>query len=400
MTLDMSHEQLLSAVERLESALLETPGEADGQLPPKVIEQLEELGLVGIFAPQVLGGAELDMRPGLDLLSRVSYINGSLGWILMTQCMFVALTGAFLADGAVSKIFADGIPAISGGGGPLGKAIPTDGGYRLSGSWAYGSGMEHARWVIAGGMVYPDGLDSPPRKDPVGDVDARFFVVPRQAVMLHGDWDVLGLRATRSFDYRIDDQPLSDDFSFAIEPPTPKRGGAVFRLGLYGFSALGHTAWALGVGKCALDELAVLVRTGRGGFALLAKSESFHEHYAEAAGSYLAAQALAHETLREVQKTLDRDEPLTLSDMSLLRLMVNRVTFAMSDLSLFAYREAGGVGLREGTIQRCFRDMCAATQHQTVVRRQLVNVGLERLGLAEGKLWKHHGLVDRPLVEA
>lgn len=35
----------------------------------------------------------------------------------------------------------------------------------------------------------------------------------------------------------------------------PLRGGAIYRLGIFPMNAAGHAAWALGVGRRALDEI-------------------------------------------------------------------------------------------------------------------------------------------------
>ena len=40
---------------------------------------------------------------------------------------------------------------------PNGKAIPTDGGYRISGQWAFSTGSSHCNWVNLARVTAPDG---------------------------------------------------------------------------------------------------------------------------------------------------------------------------------------------------------------------------------------------------
>jgi len=50
--------------------------------------------------------------------------------------------------------------------------------------------------------------------------------------------------------------------------------------------------------------------------------------------------------------------------------------------------------LRDGVMQRCFRDMNAGTQHASVSFGILRECARELLGLAEGKIWAPRALID------
>src|SRR3546814_9289444 len=83
---------------------------------------------------------------------------------------------------------------------PRGFARPVDGGYMIRSNWAYGSGIQHAEWVHSGCIVLRDDKVS---KLPNGQTEILIAHHPRDSVELRGNWDVLGLRATGSFDYGL-----------------------------------------------------------------------------------------------------------------------------------------------------------------------------------------------------
>jgi hypothetical protein len=92
--------------------------------------------------------------------------------------------------------------------------------------------------------------------------------------------------------------------------------------------------------------------------------------------------------------TIRRGDPIAMRQISLMRLALNHVTTAAAEICTFAYRTGGGVALRNGILQRCFRDMMAGTQHRIVSTHMLRECSRELLGLAEGKLWTSAGLVN------
>src|ERR1044071_3666216 len=99
-------------------------------------------------------------------------------------------------------------------------------------------------------------------------------------------WDVLGLRATGSIDYTIDNVFVPDAYTHFAVTEAPLRGGSLYTLGIIGFAAMAHSGWACGIGRRLLDELATKVQSGVGRSGTLAESDGFQEAYAKAEATY------------------------------------------------------------------------------------------------------------------
>jgi indole-3-acetate monooxygenase len=77
-----------------------------------------------------------------------------------------------------------------------------------------------------------------------------------------------------------------------------------------------------------------------------------------------------------------------------MRLALANATWSSHHAAMFAYKSAGTLALRAGTLQRLFRDMHAGTQHVTSAPPVYGSIGRELAGLAEGKRWQFLNLVD------
>lgn len=367
------------------------PNEAAGRLDQAVVSALLESKLFGLFAARELGGADLGPSDAIRVIEEVAYADAATAWVMFAAGMAIGAASAYLPDAAVKTLFADGLTVIAGQGIPNGKAVAVPGGYLLSGQWNYGSGTLHASCIHTGAIVYENGA---PRLDAAGAPEVRIFHVPLADVELRGNWDVLGLRATGSVDYSIAEVFIAEEYTYFARTARTYRGSASFRMGTMAVGAAGHTAFALGVGRRVLDELAAFARTRVGRPGMLGESESFLENFAAAEARYRSARALVNETWNEVEATMARDDALKTRDITLIRLALNHATWTAADVCDFAYKAAGGVSLRNGVIQRYFRDMHAGTQHVTSSPAILKECGRDLAGVAPGKKWNFFGLVD------
>ena len=353
-----------------------------GELSPTVVEALHRDGLLKIWVPEKLGGAELSPLQSLEVLENLSYGDASAGWVAMAANLSIGTAGSYLSDDAVAELWGDGRqPVIAGQGTRPGTATMVDGGLSLSGSWSFGSGLKHSTHVHSLGIIQETG-------------EPRIFVTPIEAVNLVDNWDVLGLRGTGSIDYTMDSVFVPDGWSHFAVTTVPERGGNLYGIGIIGFAVTCHSGWAMGVGRRLLDELAALVQGKAGRPGAQADSSAFQQGYAQAEANFRAARALVLEAWTDLSKSLYAGDGISVRQHTLVRLALANITKSLHEVANFVYLAGGTTALRDGTIQRLYRDVHAGTQHVTSSPAVWQNCGRELVGVAEGKQWQFLDLVD------
>jgi alkylation response protein AidB-like acyl-CoA dehydrogenase len=237
-------------------------------------------------------------------------------------------------------------------------ATEEPGGYRLTGSYHFGSGIDYATHVGAGFLLPPgDGSDSPPQY--------LFGLMPKSDVVLEGGWDVMGLESTASLDYRIDGALVDPAFTFLFAAPTRHRGGPVFDLGVIALTAIGHAGFAVGLIRRALDELAVIAKTKArmGAASFMRESEAFLLTLGTLESRYSSILSWTRETVAAIEHQVIATGQVDIVLNNRLRQATVHLTQEGADIIRQAYLTAGTSGLRRGPLERCFRDIHAGTQH-------------------------------------
>lgn len=369
---------LLQAVERIRRVVAANADEAErtATLPAVTVAALRDSGLLALKLPAVLGGAEADPTTQIDVIEALSAVDASAGWCLMVGATTVALPGVFLPDDAVATIFAGRrIPLAAGCYMPTGHAVAGPGGYRITGRWGFASGIRHAAWVSGTAAVVRHGAATDER---------RVFVVPRSAVEVHDTWHVAGLRGTGSCDFSVADLLVDEAFTWDIEQASPRRGGAVYRLGLPGFVTNEHAAFALGVARRALDVVTEVAASKSRGLkpALLAHRQTFQRFVGEATLRLRSARSLVIELNEAAWHTVRDGGRLSPAQHAELRGAAVLATDTALDVVTQAFRHAGGSALYDTSpLQRCLRDLNAGAQHFMVSASAYDAFGRFLLGL-------------------
>ncbi len=332
-------------------------------MTPRVVDALRDAGLFWVQVPAVLGGGEVDIRTALAVFEELAYADGSTGWSLMANATSSCFAGIYLEDAAVQAMFgADGLGIHAGMLGPIGSGVRDGDAYVVDGEYRFGSGCAHSTWFGAGFMETRDG-------EPVvaesGMPAMRVAFVPRDHVELRDGWHVLGLQGTGSFDYAVHAERVDPAFTFPLLEAEQRRGGANFRIGLFGITAGGHAGFALGVGRRALDEvLDIARRKQRLGGDPIAEQQLFLHDFAMHDGAMRAARAFTFEAFERAEATAHAEGAPTPVEAQRMRQATTYATRVAADAARFAYTWAGSDGLREpSVVGRCFRDISAGTQH-------------------------------------
>lgn len=353
------------------------------QLTKPVVEALAKSGLNHLLVPKELGGLEADIDTALDVCEEVAHQDGSSGWVYMANATATAF--AAMLDPGLARSMLAGQPEVAFAGQFVsrGRARRVDNGFEVSGRFQFGSGCTRATWIGGGALVVD--ADGNPERNDAGVPVVLAFVVPSDSVEITGNWDVMGLRGTGSFDYTIPEQFVEEGRTFWLFDCEPRCGGGMYRLGAVAFSGIGHAGWALGVARRALDEIQAIAMAGRariGGIAM--KDEQvFQRAFSENTLALRSARLLVHDIIGGIVRRLDAGEPMTMAMQHELVSAVAYQTRVCMDVVEFAYMASGSSGLRNPSIlQRCFRDMCVGAQHLYVDPRTFDAMGKGLLGVA------------------
>lgn len=159
---------------------------------------------------------------------------------------------------------------------------------------------------------------------------------------------------------------VDETFTWDIERAEPRRGGAVYRLGLPGFVTNEHAAFALGVARRALEEVTALSASKARGLkpAVLAHRETFQRFVGEAALRLRGARSLVVELNEAAWRTVREGSRLTPAQHAELRGAAVLATDTALDIVTQAFRFAGGSAVYDASpLQRCLRDLNAGAQH-------------------------------------
>ncbi|MEZ5165394.1 MAG: acyl-CoA dehydrogenase family protein [Acidimicrobiales bacterium] len=331
--------------------------EADGSpMTDEAVRLCKEAGLYGALVTKDVGGAELDSADSLDLFTELARADGSIGWVVMAGNTAAAYFSSYCPDSFTDVMFGSGMPVVAGQFAPNGTAVPGPDGYHITGNYSFGSGLEHADWAGSGSFTAP----------PEGDPDYIFAVVPKAEAEVLGNWHVMGLRSTASYDYRID-SIVPEDRTFSMFNFTRHRGGPHFDLGILYLTEIGHAGWALGVLRRAIDEATVIARTKQRmtGKTGLADDPRFQYDLAEAESLFRAGNLWIRAAFAKGEQSAQRGDPDHAAVGEALQAtswFTQQSTGAIQTL----YRHIGTTALRDGAFQRCFRDIHAGSQHAMV----------------------------------
>lgn len=362
------------------------PSEKNRTLTAPVVSALWDSGLMQMMNPAEAGGSEPGYAELIETWIEMARLDGSLGWIGIANLPSACFAAAYLPDEGFAEVFAanDNRVTMAGQFFPNGTGEKVEGGYRVSGAWQFGSGAGHSEYICAGFLPMDKGemVMAPDGVMPLMSV----AVVPREEVTITDGWHVQGLKGTGSYDYELHDVFVPEARTYPLFCREPRRGGHMYRFGVMPLTACGHAAWALGVARSAIDDVAELARekTRMGEESSIAHKATFQRNLAHHEGMWRAAHRLVLDTFVEMEERVRAGEELSVQMRADMRLAATYATEASREVVEFAHLAAGTAAIREGSrLERAFRDMYTGTQHAFISEKTYLEAARLMLGLIE-----------------
>ncbi len=380
--------QVVALARRMRELVRAEAGESERvrTLTSGIVEEMWASGLMSAFNPVPAGGVEPSFAEMIETWIEMAWQDGSFGWIGIANLPSSFAAAAYLPDEGFAEVFTAHDNKVTMGGQffPNGQGMATDGGYRLSGSWSFGSGIGHSQYITAGFLPMDDGEM---RWISEGIPDMQVAVIGRENISFDDGWHVQGLKGTGSYDYSAADVFVPHSRTFPLFVREPCRGDSpATRMGLMPVTAAGHASWALGVAKSMLDDVQELAATKfrMSDMASLASRPTFQKGLAHHVAAWRAARLLVLDAFTTAEAAVAAGDDLSPALRADMRVAAVYATDAARSCAEWAHLVAGTSAIREGSrLERAFRDMYTGTQHAFISEKVAIDVAQIWLGLIE-----------------
>jgi alkylation response protein AidB-like acyl-CoA dehydrogenase len=352
--------------------------ETNRELPQPVFEAMRDAGLYSMLLPRAFGGHEIDLVTSLRVYEEIARFDGSVAWNIM-----IGSQGGFFSEylprEAAQLIYGGASTVGAGAFSPTGQAVIVDGGYRLSGRWAFASGCAHASWLVCGAIVMSDGKPVL-RED--GAPQVRILFIPASEGTILDTWHTGGLRGTGSHDFEVHDVfvPAERSFPFPhLITGSDTRETAAYPQPFLLLAGIGMAAVALGIARDALDSFRQLAleKTPTGARSKLSTQPVVHDRYAEAEALVASARSYLYEVTEELAASRQPPDGLAAK----VRLAGAHAARVAERAVETVYSLGGGSSIYSiSRLDRCFRDVHVVSHHVAVSPSQFELVGQYLLG--------------------
>ncbi|MFG2428236.1 hydrolase [Streptomyces sp. NPDC048590] len=339
---------LAEAADRLRLLAALHAGDADTgrALSHEVTDAIREAGFARHFVAARFGGAEGSFAELTRAVVSVGQGCAAAAWCASLAAYSARFAAHLPEEGHQALWGASPDTVVATGLMPAGRARPEDGGWRVTGKWAYVSGVDFADWVMLCAAV--GGGEGPPQ--------LRFFTLPRRSYTVQETWDSVGMRATGSHTVVVDDvfvpAHLSFDRTDMLTGRNATSGLPAHNVPFQAVGGLTFIAPVVGAAAGAMEAAAGSV-TGR------RRGQSAELTFVRASGRIDAARALVEQNARVLDERLFTPEHMARNERN--------ATYAAETLReavalLVGAAGTGGLGERHA-LQRFWRDITSATSH-------------------------------------
>ncbi len=374
--------ELLARAEALRPLLVERQAETEARTyyAQETHEEFLKAGFYRMLVPRRYGGYEVDLPTFLRVIVAIARGCPSTAWCLCLASAHALQVGALFEEQAQAELFGDGDFRCAAVAAPTGSATPVDGGWEISGTWAYCSGAPYSTHYM--------GQTFAPREDSDGPPPILLFVAPRSEWTMLDDWgDTLGLKGSGSHSIRFERGRVPGHYvlenTWMVDTDTSRGtpGSRLHSSPMYAGRTLSFfqaelTAVMVGAVQGALDEYEEIIRTRktqRPPIVPRYQDPDYQRWFGLALGKTAAAEAAlvqcAEQYMALCRRSVEDGIPFSREDD--LRLNVigrEAMTLAWEAMQGQVFRTGGSSAAKKGErMERIWRDMSMGWSHFTIV---------------------------------
>jgi len=291
-------EDLLEVARGLRPRLRAEQAEAEARSYPsrEIYDIFRAAGFFRIMTPKCFGGYEMRLGDFYRLVMEVARGCPSTGWWYALGAAHVVQICSYFPQTAQVKILgaSPDFSAPWSFNSPDYQYRRVEGGWMISGTWYFSSGIPHAPYFMAGGELPPEGESV--TGESIWQTPTLSFVIPSHHVEMLHDWgSIIGMKASGSNSGRVREVFVPDEMTIVMNRAEPikgkTRGGELYNNPLYnglmnGFVEGGLAAMATGTCYAAIDAFVELINRRTVGRS--AKLRAHNRDYQRALGLALA----------------------------------------------------------------------------------------------------------------
>jgi indole-3-acetate monooxygenase len=332
--------------------------------------------------PRSSNGIETDPVTFFHVIETIAKADASTAWCL-SQAGGCAMSAAYLDLPVAHAIFGgDPRAVLAWGPGPKVKAVECEGGYRVTGVWAFASGGRHATWLGAHCPIF--NADGSPRLDDHGVPQERTMLVRSEDAAWTDIWNTVGLRGTASDQFALNDFFVRTDHSITREFDRECReNGPLYRMGSGTCYQVGFAGVACGIARGALDCFVDIARNKvpRGTRSPLRDNAVVQSNLAQAEVNLRAARGFVLQSIADVWTHLCAGSMIAVEQRITVRMAATHAIHKAREAVDFAYNAAGATAIFENhPLERRFRDIHTVTQQLQGQLRHFETVGAWMMG--------------------
>lgn len=183
-------------------------------IPNTVLHHIFNARLLQIWVPKKYGGLGFRFEEGLQALFDWAKIDGSYGWML-TLCTGANYFSRNMKPDVAEKLFSNATTCFGGSGMIGGTAeIKSDGNYLINGLWHFATGTPYLSHFTLNAKLIKNGE---PILDENHNEIISSFIIPKAQATIIPNWKSMGMRASGTYSFRIENIVVSEDYSFIYD---------------------------------------------------------------------------------------------------------------------------------------------------------------------------------------